>query len=327
MKVFVTGADGLLGNHIVRELLADGYTVKALIYPGSQSRTLEGLPIERVDGDVCNVNELRQIMSDCELVIHAAASTKIWPPRAKDIWEINLNGTKNIVDIAIAQKIKRLVYVSSASSFQIGSKANPGNESQPFDGFRYKLDYIDSKYKAQEYVLQATRERGLPAVIINPTFMFGEYDTQPSSGKMIIAVYKGVLPGYSSGGKNFVYAKDVARACVNALTKGRLGECYIAGNINLSYQELFKKMAPILGVKPPSISLPNLAILLFGYLGTFMGKLLRRTPNISHATAKISCDGQYYSPEKAVFELGMPQTPIEDAIASAFNWLKTNNYC
>jgi dihydroflavonol-4-reductase len=326
MKVLVTGSDGLLGSHIVRELLANGYAVKAMVYPGSHSHTLEGLPIELFAGDICHPDELRQAMAGCEAVIHAAASTKVWPPRSPDIWDVNLNGTKNVVNIVLEQGVKRMVYVSSASCFQLGTKEHPGTEDQPSDGYKYHLDYVDSKFKAQEYVLQATRESGLPAVVVNPTFMFGEYDSQPSSGKMIVAVYKKELPGYSSGGKNFVYAKDVARACVNAITEGRVGECYIAGNSNLSYQELFEKMAPILGVKPPGIKLPDLAILLVGYIGTLIGKLFHRPPNINHATAKVSCDGQYYSPAKAVLELKMPQTPIEEAIRNEFEWLKTNHY-
>ena len=326
-KVLVTGPDGLLGSHLVRALLADGYAVKALVLPGSTSQTLEGLPVERYICDILNIHDVRQAMSDCTMVIHAAASTKVWPTRSRSVWEVNLQGTKNVVDAAVEKQVQRFVYVSSASSFQHGSKDDPGTETQPFNGFQYHLDYIDSKYQAQEYVLQATRERGLPGVVVNPTFMFGEYDSQPSSGKMILAVYKGELPGYPPGGKNFVYAKDVARACVNAITKGRIGECYIAGNTNLSYQELFQKIALIIGGKPPRIKFPDWTLRAYGYVGTLMGLLFRRPPTINHATAKISCDGQYYSPLKAVTELGMPQTPIEEAIRSAFNWLKANHYC
>lgn len=327
MKILVTGSDGLLGSHIVRELLADGYDVCALTLPGSPSKTLEGLPIERVYGNICQLDDLKNAMAGCDMVIHAAASTKVWPTRAKDIWEINLTGTSNVVEAALDCQLKRMVYVSSASAFRPGSKAQPGSETNDFDGFHYHLDYIDSKYAAQNYVLQAVKERGLPAVLINPTFMFGEYDSQPSSGKMIVAMYAGSLPGYTNGGKNFVYAKDVARACVNALTMGRIGECYIAGNANLSYPELFEKMSQIMGVKAPSIRVPNPMILIYGYLGTLWGKIMHRTPGLNHATARVSCDDQYYTAQKAVKELKMPQTPLETAIQNAFNWLKTNHYC
>ncbi|MFN0215424.1 MAG: NAD-dependent epimerase/dehydratase family protein [Saprospiraceae bacterium] len=327
MKVLVTGADGLLGSHIVRTLLEDGYSVKALVLPGSYSKTLKGLPIDFFEGNICNLADVRQAMTDCKVVIHAAASTKLWPTRSKGIWAVNLGGTENIVTAALERNLERLIYISSAVSFKHGPKNNPGNESQLYDGYRFHLDYLDSKYKAQEYVLEATRTKGLPAVVINPTFMFGEYDSQPSSGKMIVAVYKGTLPGYTHGGKNFVYAKDVARATVNAITKGRIGQCYIAGNINLSYAELFEKMSKVIGTKMPRFILPNPMIRTIGYAGTLIGWLFKVQPNINHATAKISCEGQYYSPEKAVSELGMPQTPIEEAIQAAFSWLKSNGYC
>lgn len=327
MKILVTGADGLLGSHIVRELLADGYEVKAFTLPNSPSKTLTGLPIEHAHGNICRLEEVVQAMQGCDMVIHAAASTKVWPTRSKDIWEINLNGTQNIVEAAIQCKIRRLVYISSASSFSPGSKEHPGTENNPFNGYHYQLDYVDSKFAAQEYILRATQEKDLPAILINPTFMFGEYDSQPSSGKMIVAVYQGTLPGYTSGGKNFVYAKDVARASVNALTMGRIGQCYIAGNTNLSYPELFEKMARIMGVKAPAIRIPNPLIMVYGYLGTIWGKLMKRPPELNHATARVSCDQQYYSGQKAVNELNMPQTPLETAILNAFNWLKTNHYC
>jgi dihydroflavonol-4-reductase len=311
----------------VRELLADGYEVKAFIMPNSPSKTLSGLQIEYAIGNICHLEEVVSAMHGCGMVIHAAASTRVWPTRSKDIWDINLTGTQNVVEAAIQCNIQRLVYVSSAVCFSPGSKSHPGTEDNPFNGYHYHLDYVDSKYAAQEYVLKATREKKLPAVLINPTFMFGEYDSQPSSGKMIVAMYKGSLPGFTNGGKNFVYANDVARACVNALKMGRIGACYIAGNVNLSYQELFGKMARILKVKPPRIRLPNVLILTFGYLSTFFGKLLHRNPNLNHGTARVSCDEQYYTNQKAVEELKMPQTPIDTAIENAFTWLKINHYC
>ncbi|MCC7467015.1 MAG: NAD-dependent epimerase/dehydratase family protein [Saprospiraceae bacterium] len=221
----------------------------------------------------------------------------------------------------------RQSFFQGTSALHPGSKEHPGTEKDPFDGYRYCLDYIDSKYAAHQYVLQAVRERSLPAILINPTFMFGEYDSLPSSGKMIVAVYRGVVPGYTNGGKNFVYAKDVARACVNALKMGRIGECYIAGHQNLSYREVFQIMAKVMGVKAPKLKLPQALMMAYGYLGTFFGRLCHFMPNINHATARVSCDDQYYSPKKAVEELKMPQTPLESAILNAFNWLKTHHYC
>ncbi len=327
MKILVTGPDGLLGSSLVRELLKDGYEVKAFVFPGSRSQTLEGLPIERFYGTILKQSDLLEAMAGCDAVIHAAANTNVWPTRSEKIRQVNFLGTQNAVEAALQRGVKRFIYVSSASSYHHGSKQTPGNETQPFTGSMYRLDYIDSKYQAQEYVLEAVRKRGLPGVVINPTFMFGEFDSMPSSGRMILAIYHGKVPGYTGGGKNFVYARDVARAIVNALTLGRIGECYIAGNVNLHYKELFEIIAREVGVKPPRMRFPAPFMRLVGWFGTASGKLFRRAPAINHSTAQISCDSQFYSPEKAVRELKMPQTEIASAIRSAFEWLKSNNYC
>lgn len=327
MKVLVTGPDGLLGSSLVRELLQDGFEIKAFVFPGSPSHTLDGLPIERFYGNVLNPSDLQSAMEDCDAVIHAAANTNVWPTRSEKIRQVNFQGTQYAVEAALQKGVKRFIYVSSASSYQHGSKKQPGNETLPFTGNRYRLDYIDSKYQAQEYVLEAVRKHGLPGIVINPTFMFGEFDSMPSSGRMILAIYQGKLPGYTGGGKNFVYARDVARAIVNALTMGRIGECYIAGHMNLHYKELFEIIAKEVGVNPPRYRLPSPLMRIVGLFGTATGKLFRRAPAINHSTAQISCDSQFYSAEKAVRELNMPQTSIDTAIRSAFEWLKRNNYC
>jgi dihydroflavonol-4-reductase len=325
-KILVTGPDGLLGSHIVRVLLEKGYEVRTLVFPGSRSQTLDGLPIERASGDILDTESLKKAVTGCDAVIHAAASTQVWPTRSARSWQVNCTGTENVVQLVLELGI-RLVYVSTASSFGAGDMSAPGTETTPYDGSRFGLDYIESKYAAQNYVLNAVRESALKAVVINPTFMFGEYDSLPSSGQVILAVYRGKVPGFTSGGKNIVYAGDVAHACVSALSKGRNGECYIAGNKNMSYRELTTSIAKVVGRKPPFLYIPDFLILGFGYLVTGLALLFRFKPGFSHATALASCSKQFYSSEKAVRELGMPQTPVEMAIQAEFNWLKANNYC
>jgi dihydroflavonol-4-reductase len=326
-KILVTGPDGLLGSHIVRVLLEEGYRVRVLVFPGSVSRTLDGLPVERASGNILDTDSLREAMSGCDAVIHAAASTSVWPTRSAKSWQINFEGTKNVADLVLELGIRRLVYVSTASSFRGGDINAPGTETSPYDGDRFGLDYIASKYAAQKYILGQSATSSLPAVIVNPTFMFGEYDSLPSSGQMIIAISGGKVPGYTSGGKNIVYAGDVARACVNALRKGRIGECYIAGNRNMSYREITSTIARTVHQKPPFIYLPDFLILAFGYICTALALLFHFKPGFSHATALASCSKQYYSSEKAVRELDMPQTPVENAIRAEFDWLRANNYC
>lgn len=326
MKVFLTGPDGLLGSNLVRLLLAQDYSVKAFIYPGSQSKTIQDLPIEKVSGNILDQKAVLEGMKGCDAVIHAAANTSVWPTQSPRIWAINVEGTQNVINGVLEQGIKRMVHVSSASSFTHGPKDRPGDEIAPFGGDQYGLDYIESKYKGQQIVQRAVTEQGLPAVIINPTYMIGAYDSLPSSGKLLVNLAKKKLPGYTSGGKNFVYVKDVAQAIINALHRGRTGECYIAGHSNHTYQEIFEIMATVAQVTPPKLAVPDGFMQIIGWLSTVWGKLARKDSPMNHATAKFACESQYYSPQKAVRELDMPQTPIRIAVQEAYDWFVENGY-
>ena len=324
MKILVTGADGFLGSNVVRELLSRGHQIRALIHPQSQSTTLEGLPIETYKGDLLKPESVIEAAKGMDAIIHTAANTKTWPPRCKSHSAVNIDGTKNILEAARKNNVKRMVYVGTANTFGSGPKENPGKEDNPYNSAHYKLGYMDSKYQAHQLVLAAI-EKGLPAVIVNPTFMFGPHDSGPSSGAMILAIYKGKTPGYPPGGKNYIYVKDSAIGVCNALTMGRIGESYILGNENLSYKEAFELIARQTGVKPPRISMPKFVVLAYGALSSFVGKVFKIEPSVNYPMARVSCDGHYYSPAKAVRELQLPQTPVATAIDEAFKWFKENN--
>jgi len=326
MKILVTGADGLLGSNLVRELLKRGHTLRAFVQPGRQQKTLDGLSIEKFSGNLLNRDEVLKAAEGCDAVIHCAASTSVWPTRSEIINTVNIEGTRSIIEAVKKNKLQRLIYIGTANSFGFGSKNSPGIEGNPYKSDTYGLDYMDSKYKAQQLILQEVKENGLPAVIVNPTFMFGPYDSNPSSGAMIVALYKGRVPGYTSGGRNYVCAKDAAVAIANALTKGRVGECYILGNQNLSYREAFGKIAAAIGVKPPSLPIPSLFAKLYGRIGSLIGRLSGKAPAISYPLSRIACDEHYYNPAKAVNELELPQTPVEVGIKECFEWLKENGY-
>ena len=326
MKILVTGADGLLGSNLVRELLSRGHAIRAFVQPGRQQKTLEGLTIDKFPGNLLNPDEVVQAAEGCDAIIHCAASTAVWPIRSEIINQVNIEGTKNIITAVYKNKIARLIYVGTANSFGFGSKEQPGVEGNPYKSAMYGLDYMDSKYKAMQVVLEEVKKNSLPAVVVNPTFMFGPYDSTPSSGAMIVALYKGKVPGYTKGGRNYLCAKDAAVAIANALTKGRVGECYILGNENLSYNEIFTKIANTIGVKSPSLPIPSVFATLYGRIGSLMGNLTGKAPAISYPLARISADEHYYSPAKARTELGLPQTPVETGIRESFDWLKENGY-
>ena len=325
MKIFLTGGDGLLGSNLVRELLKKGHELKVLVQPNRQTVTLDGLNIERIEGDLLDIDSLTKAAEGAEAIYHVAASTSIWPSRNEIVNRVNIEGTQNIITLAKSLKVKKLVYVGTANTFSFGTKENPGVEGTPYIASKYGLDYMDSKYKAHQLVMEAVKE-GVPAVVVNPTFMLGAYDSMPSSGAMVLAVYKQDVPGFAPGGRNYICVKDAAVGIANALEKGRVGESYIIGNKNMSYKEAFTLMAETLKVKAPKIAMPKVAVLGYGKVSMWIYRLTGKKPVVSFPMAKIACDTHYFSAAKAVKELDLPQSPIEEGIQECFDWLDKNGY-
>lgn len=326
MKVFVTGADGFLGNNIIRELLQRGLEVRAFLQEGRDIPTLNKLNIEKSYGDLLYPEQVTEAAQGCDYIIHAAANTSIWPARSEIVNEVNITGTENIIKASLAAKVKRLVAIGSANSFGNGTKDNPGDENSPFTAGKYGLDYIDSKLKAKEVIFDNVNNHGLDAVILCPTFMLGPYDTKPSSGELLLALYKRQVPGYTSGGRNFIHVKDVAVAACNALTMGKSGEAYIMANENLSYNDFNQLVADELSINKPKLFIPKPFILLYGLLSQFIAMVTGTTAKVSYPVARISLDTNYYTAAKAIRELELPQTPMRIAVREAFNWFKENEY-
>jgi dihydroflavonol-4-reductase len=321
MKVCITGGNGFLASNIVRELLNQGHQVVALVRKGEDISTVDSLGIVIKSGDILDYDSVTDALDGCDALIHAAAITTLYPYRSVIQKKINVEGTLNVMNAALEKKLIRVVHIGTANSFGYGTKENPGNEKLQYSYGKFKLDYTDTKYEAQLRVLEMVKQSGLPAVIINPTFMFGPYSSKLGSAQMLLAIKSRKTPGYTKGGRNFVYVKDVAVAAVNALTSGKPGECYIAGNENASYKDIFGRMAKIAGVPPPRICIPGFLALAYGWLLTFTGKVFGFEPLISYRTARLSLIYNYYSSEKAVRELNLPQTPVDDAIKEAYEWI------
>lgn len=324
--VLLTGANGLLGAHLARELLRRGYRVRVLLRPGAQDGTLEGLPLDRVAGDVRHADSVRQAATGCGAIVHAAAATQVNPARDPAIWSVNLTGTEHVVGAALRVGVERLVYVGTANVCGFGTHERPGDETTPFAGARYGSDYIDSKRAATERVLKAVEAEDLPAVVVHPTFMLGPLDAKPSSGRMLLELHAGRVIGYPPGGKNYVSVRDVAVATVNALTAGRIGEAYLLGHQNLSYRDAFDLMARRMHVPPPRWPIPPLLARLYGSASEAYSRVTGRPARVNAAMTALACDDHYFSCQKAVAELALPQTPIEEAIDEAFAWFNQNGY-
>lgn len=324
-KVFLTGADGLLGSNLCREMRMRSYRITALVEKGRSHSTIEGIEgLELLEGDILDADGLKEQLRGHDYLIHAAAHTGIQPARNPAVVQVNVEGTRNLIKAALETDIKRSIFVGTANTFAPGTKSNPGNESGGYGGAKYGTDYMDSKYQAYLDVKQAVKNDGLNAITVHPTFMLGPYDSKPSSGAMIMALCQGKVPGYTAGGRNYICVKDAAIGVVNAIEQGVSGESYIIGGQNLNYKEAFALMAETIGVKAPALPFPSFVVKLYGEWNHLKEKLSGKPAKISKAMAQISLDEHYYSAEKAIRELSLPQTPIEEGIKECFEWMKEN---
>ena len=326
MKILLTGADGLLGSNVVRELLKREHQVTVFIEKNKESITLPIENITIIQGDILNAKEVSDAVSGNNYVIHCAANTNLWPTKSEIIRRVNVEGTENVIEACLEHKVERLISVGTANSFASGEIDQLGNEKNKYEAHVYNLDYMDSKRLAQDLVLDAVNLRGLKAIVVNPTFMIGPYDSKPSSGAMVLAVAHGKVPGFTPGGKNYINVKDAAVGIVNGLDHGRIGECYILGNENLTYQDMFNKIGETINRPAPKRSLPGFVVKAIGKMSSILGRTFKFTPTITHELARLSCENHYYSSKKAVKELKLPQTPIEDGVRECFNWFISNNY-
>jgi len=328
-RVLVTGANGFLGRHLVQELVRRGHAVRALLRPGNAPPFPAEWNVEYGEEDLArpvNISHLITLADGCESIIHAAALAQVNPARNPEVVLTCIGGTENALRMARSAGISRFVYVGTANVFGFGTKSQPGDETRLYAGKHYSLDYMDSKVAATDLVRRAVAEEQMPAVLVHPTFMLGPGDAKPTSNALLLEIYHGRLPGHPPGGKNYVHVRDVALATVNALTQGRVGESYILGNENLSYREAFALIASVLGVAPPRWPIPAGLATIYGQLCDVKTWLTGRPAQLNAAMAAVANDGHYFTAQKAITELALPQTPIALAVAEAFDWFKTHRY-
>lgn len=319
MKVLVTGANGLLGSHVVNELVKRKYKVRVLVRPESDLTVLSGLDVERVFGQLTSRQDVDKAVDGCYFVIHSAARAMHIPTRLDAFREVNIGSTRYIVDACLKFGVKRLVFVSTANCFRNGSLSSPGTETGEFPVWLKKSGYAYSKYLAQELVLESVKNSRLNAVVVNPTFIIGK-DLKPDGGRIFSFILNRDIAFYPSGGKNFVDAGAAATGVVNALERGRSGECYLLAGENLSYRQFFKIVSVSSGHKPLLIPVPCFLLKMAGRVGDFIEKVIGKPVALTHVNARMLCLDNYYSPAKAVQELNLPVIPAKESIEVAARW-------
>jgi dihydroflavonol-4-reductase len=324
-KVFVTGATGFIGAHVVRLLLTQGYAVKVLVRPESRLDNLEGLPVEIVTGGL-NSPDLATLMQDCQVLFHVAAHYSLWRGERSRLYEYNVLGTRNILAAARQSKIARVVYTSSVAAIGVGHDGQPVDETHQSPLEKLVGDYKKSKFLAEQEAYHAIKQ-GQDIVIVNPSTPVGALDLKPTpTGDIILRFLRRQMPAYVNTGLNIIDVKDVAWGHLLALEKGVSGDRYILGNQNLTLKELLDILAEITGLTPPTRTIPFWIPLTVAMFDEFLLTPLGKTPSIPVDGVKMSAQPMYYNPQKAKEVLGLPQSPISKALEEAVNWFRSKNY-
>lgn len=327
MKALVTGATGFIGAAVARAVAASGTDVRVLVRPESDLRNLDGLTVERIPGDLRDPASLRRALTGCQQLYHVAAHYALWAQDPRVFYDINVTGTRTLLEAARAVGTARIVYTSTIGAIGLPDGDGLGTEETPVSLAQMAGDYKRSKYLAEQDVLKMARE-GLPVVIVNPSAPVGERDIKPTpTGRMIVDFMKGLMPAYIETGMNLIDVEDVAVGHVHAMERGRLGERYILGNKNLMLKEIFEILSRLTGVPAPRIKLPRLAILPLAYANQWLADhITHRVPRIPLEGVKMAKYRMHYDCSKAVKELGPPQIPVEVALGKAVRWFRDHGY-
>ncbi len=322
MKVLVTGASGFIGGAVVRALVKAEIEVRVIARNGSDTRNLTGLPVEQVEGDLRNRGSLMRALNGCRRLYHIAAHYALWAKEPSIFYDINVAGTRNLLEAARETGIERTVYCSTIGAIGLPPDGGIGTETTPVSLDQMAGHYKRSKYLAEQEVMKLSRE-GLPVVIVNPSAPVGEGDVKPTpTGQVIVDFMKGRMPAYIETGMNLVDVDDVAAGHLLAMEKGRVGERYILGNKNLMLREVFEILSRLTGVNAPRIKLPRLAILPLAHINEWMARFTNIPPRIPLEGIRMAKYKMHYDCSKAVRELGFPQTPVEVALEKAVRWFK-----
>jgi dihydroflavonol-4-reductase len=326
MKTFVTGATGFIGASIVRELLRDGKEVRALVRKGSDTSNLMGLDVELWQGDLRDGAGLRLGLKDCDTLYHAAADYRLWTRDPAEMYRINVDGTAAILEAALENGLARVVYTSSVGTLGNPGDGTPGDEDTPVAFGDMVGHYKKSKFLAEREA-EKFISRGLPLVIVNPSTPVGPLDIKPTpTGKIIVDFLNRRMPAYLDTGLNIIAVEDCARGHILAAEKGQTGRKYILGNTNLTLREIFALLAEITGLPAPKVRLPYTPILLAAYVNEGLSKITGREPLIPLAGVQMAAKFMYFDPSRAVRELGLPRTPVRDALQRAVEWFRQNGY-
>ncbi len=328
MRVLVTGATGFIGSHVAALLAERGDDVRVLVRRTSRVDNLAQIACEPVLGDLTDPASLVQAVEGCEQVYHVAADYRLWSPDPRLLYRSNVEGTLNVLRAAKDAGVGRVIYTSTVGALGIPADGSPGTESTPVTLADMVGHYKRSKFMAEEQAKEFAAHHDLDLVIVSPSTPVGEGDIKPTpTGKIIVDFLRRKMPAYIQTGLNLADVRDVAMGHLLAAERGRRGERYILGNQNITLQGILTLLADLTGLPAPKRQIPYGLAYAVGTVDTWVtGGLLKREPRVPIEAVRMARKMMYFSAEKAVNELGLPQSPIRDALGRAVHWFVEHGY-
>lgn len=326
-RVLVTGGTGFIGAAVLRALEGRGLKLRALARATSPRDNLRAVDCEVVEGDMTDSGAMHQALAGVRWLFHLAADYRLWARDPSSIIRANLNGTRAVMEAALAQGIERIVYTSSVATLRAGDASNNVDETSPLAEGEAVGAYKQSKVVAERLVERMIAGRGLPAVIVMPSTPVGPRDIKPTpTGRILVEAARGRIPAFIDTGLNLVHVDDVAAGHLRAMEKGVIGERYILGGQNLKLRDMLAAIARLTGRKAPTLSLPRLPLYPLAWGAEAVAAITGKEPFVTRDALKMASHHMFFTSAKAERELGYAARPYQDALADALTWFAAEGY-
>ena len=301
--------------------------MRLLVRPTSRLDNIADLSAEHVTGDLRDLQSLKTGMSGCEFVFHVAADYRLWSRNGQELYDSNVEGTRNVLAAARDSGVRRVIYTSSVATMGFGNNGRLTDEKTPVTLSNMIGDYKRSKFMAEQLVMAAARA-GQNVVIVNPTTPIGERDIKPTpTGRIVVDFLRRKFPAYVDTGLNLVDVADCAYGHLLAMEKAVPGERYILGGENLTLKQILDKLAAVTGLPSPKVKLPYAVAYATGVVDTLVsGTIMRREPRVTLDSVRMGRKKMFITSAKAERELGWNPGPVDGALRRAVEWFRANGY-
>jgi dihydroflavonol-4-reductase len=326
-KVLVTGASGFVGSAVLRALDGRGLKLRALVRATSPRTNLADVDCEIVEGDMRDAASMSHALRDVRYLFHVAADYRLWARDPEDIVRANVEGARVVMEGALDGGVERIVYTSSVATLRAADAATSVDETAPLDEGEGVGAYKRSKVAAERLVERIVADRGLPAVIVNPSTPIGPRDVKPTpTGRIVVEAAGGRIPAFVDTGLNLVHVDDVARGHVLALEKGVIGERYILGGQNVSLRDLLADIAALTGRRAPTLNLPRAPLYPLAWAAEAIGQVTGKQPFVTRDALKMASHHMFFTSARAERDLGYTARPYREALTDAVAWFRGAGY-